>query len=331
MQLKKWAKRLAFFALFLALLFVVVGFSYEQFQRHKASKITPPGDFADIGTHKLHYLKQGEGGPTVVFESGFDMGGHLPWYKVQSEVSNHTTTLSYDREGVMWSEESGQPRSCEQMAKDLAALLTSINAPKPYILVGHSLAGLPLKSFVSLFPEDVAGVVFVDASHSEQMKRIPQDIQDKMQLPPTVVLNVMNHLGILRFLYADQAYASTKPEEPINQHKAAMIHKLSGVHAELAAIDALFEDSSRVTTFGDTPLVVLSAKDPQRYSAVLGEDMGLRLAKVWDDMQVDLLDLSSQSSHVMDEQSGHYLQLENPELVWNAILNLLRETSNTVD
>ena len=149
MKILKWIKKIVFGLICLIVLAIVVGLIYEQTLRSNAEKkYKYTGEFVDVGGHKLHYLKKGTGGPTVVFESGLDMAGHLPWFKVQNSVAEFTSTISYDRAGILWSERGEKPKSIKAMGEDLKMLLEKSGAEKPYILVGHSLAGLTLKQFI---------------------------------------------------------------------------------------------------------------------------------------------------------------------------------------
>jgi hypothetical protein len=85
-------------------LLLVAGFLFEQISRAKADKIPPGGQFATIRNHRLHYVRKGTDGPTVVFETAFDPAGHLQWHAVQQQLPTTFTTLSYDRAGLLWSE-----------------------------------------------------------------------------------------------------------------------------------------------------------------------------------------------------------------------------------
>ena len=82
---------------------IITGFIYERVSRMKARKYEIGETFVDVGGYKLHYKAMGIGEPMVVFESGLDVGGLLPWYKVQPEVAKFASTISYDRVGIFMS------------------------------------------------------------------------------------------------------------------------------------------------------------------------------------------------------------------------------------
>ena len=115
-----------------------------------------------VGKRQMHVLVEGHGGPAVVLEAGFVNDLHS-FSKLQPRAANFTTTVSYDRAGLGSSENTPEPRSGEHIASDLHALLTQLQIPPPYVLVGHSAGGLYIRSFAHLYPREVCGMVFVDA------------------------------------------------------------------------------------------------------------------------------------------------------------------------
>ncbi|MBN2565805.1 MAG: alpha/beta fold hydrolase [Candidatus Eisenbacteria bacterium] len=54
-------------------------------------------------------------------------------------------------------------RSAERVASELRKLLTRLDVPRPYVLVGLSLGGLNAQVYAALYPEGLAGVVLLDA------------------------------------------------------------------------------------------------------------------------------------------------------------------------
>ena len=142
--------------LFLVLLAVGSGVLYEQVGRFQARRNFPlTGYLLRVGDHRLHYTATVPRGPVVVFESGLDSGGALPWERVAAQVAPFATAFAYDRAGIQRSERGAQPKTGAAMAQDLHELLHRAGYPPPYLLVGHSLAGLLLRSFVAQYPAEV--------------------------------------------------------------------------------------------------------------------------------------------------------------------------------
>jgi pimeloyl-ACP methyl ester carboxylesterase len=131
-----------------------------------------PGAFYQVGGRSMHLYCTGQGSPTVLLESG---GGDdwVYWQKVQPELSKTTRVCSYDRAGLGWSEHQPGPRSAENIATQLHALLQKAGETGPLLLVGASAGGFYIREFVSMYPTEALAIVFVDSSVPEQFTAIP--------------------------------------------------------------------------------------------------------------------------------------------------------------
>jgi pimeloyl-ACP methyl ester carboxylesterase len=118
----------------------------------------------------------GQGRPTVILESGSG-GPSVDWLMVQPQVAKFSRVCSYDRAGYGWSESGPEPRSSLQIAHELKQLLQAASEESPYVLVGHSMGGYDIRVYTGQYPNDVAGMVLVDASHEDQDLRAPQSIR----------------------------------------------------------------------------------------------------------------------------------------------------------
>jgi pimeloyl-ACP methyl ester carboxylesterase len=128
-----------------------------------------------VGGRAVEIELQGEGSPSVVFESG--LGDDLsPWSEVASSIAKRTTCLAYSRAGYGQSAPSKSARRDQQtVAAELDQLLESLKAPAPYILVGHSLGGVYVQAYAAAYPQKVAGLVLVDPTHPDQLARARRD------------------------------------------------------------------------------------------------------------------------------------------------------------
>jgi pimeloyl-ACP methyl ester carboxylesterase len=132
----------------------------------------PIGKLVNIGSHRLHIYPTGEGSPTVVFESG-GASWSLDWNLVQTEVAKFTSVCSYDRAGFGWSDSGPKPRTSQQIVTELHTLLTKTEIKKPYILVGHSFGGHTARLFAKNYPDEVAGIILLDARHEAINSKMP--------------------------------------------------------------------------------------------------------------------------------------------------------------
>ena len=133
---------------------------------------TPPplrGEMVDIGGRSLRILCRGPRGerPLVVLEAGL-WGFSAAWDAVQKKLAAEgVRSCAYDRAGLGFSDPGPEPRDGLAIVSDLEALLKAANEPGPYILVGHSMAGLHIRFFAVRHPDQVKGLVLVDATSPE--------------------------------------------------------------------------------------------------------------------------------------------------------------------
>jgi pimeloyl-ACP methyl ester carboxylesterase len=127
----------------------------------------PPGRLVDIGTHRLHLHCAGEGAPTVIFDAALGASS-LSWSLVHPQVARVTRACTYDRAGFGWSEAGPLPRTAGRIADELHQLLQRGAVPGPYVLVGHSYGGLVIRLFASRHPEEVAGLVLIEPAIPEE-------------------------------------------------------------------------------------------------------------------------------------------------------------------
>lgn len=118
----------------------------------------------------------------VIFESGMgvDLGN---WSKVVDEVSAFAPVFAYDRAGIGKSDKSYQLPTTANVAESLKILLKTADVRPPYILVGHSLGGVYIRSFAGHYPDEVAGLVFIDPADFTETKNDWNEIFRKLNVP----------------------------------------------------------------------------------------------------------------------------------------------------
>jgi pimeloyl-ACP methyl ester carboxylesterase len=155
--------------LFLVLVLTVFGGAMT------ATAATPPrGQMIDIGGRSLRMVCAGpdrgvSAKPTVLLEAGA-FGFSADWAVVQEQLAEDgVRSCAYDRAGLGWSDPGPSPRDGLAVVSDLEALLKASGEPGPFVIVGHSMAGLRLRLFAARNPALVSGVVLVDAATPEDM------------------------------------------------------------------------------------------------------------------------------------------------------------------
>ncbi len=326
-KFKKWGKRILVGILCLFLLVLIIGFLYEQVARSRTTaKFHPAGELVDVGDHQLHILSKGVGSPTVVFESGLDAAGSLSWSAVHDSIAQFTQAVAYDRAGILWSERGEGPKTGAQIGQELYTLLKKSGHEGPYILVGHSLAGIIMRPFLDAHREEVAGLVLVDASHPEQLDRFPEEANKMMKAPPAGLIKLASNFGFIRLFMGSMRLPATSPTDSCNIIGTARLPiSIRGVMDEMSQLKILAEEGQQYGQLDSLPLVVLTASNPDRYKSFPDTTIGKQVNKVWQELQKDHLNLSTHSKQVMAEKSFHYIQFEQPELVIAAIRRLVEE------
>ncbi|MGY1823231.1 alpha/beta fold hydrolase [Geodermatophilus sp. SYSU D00079] len=256
-----------------------------------------PGRSYDVGGHRLHLACTGSGGPTVVLQSGLgEMSAN--WARIVPEVARTTRVCAYDRAGQGWSEDADHLQDGVQAADDLHTLLRRAGEDGPYVLVGHSIGGDHAMVHATRHPEQVAGLVLLDATSPYRA----QDTGAVHAGPPgaVAVLPSLARLGIGRLLPASSWSALPEPAAAQVQAFVASPRGWRNVRDETATMPALLDQARALTALGSTPLVVLTAggegHDPS-WSAAHG-----RMAALSTDSSHRLVDATH--AGLLDEEAG---------------------------
>ncbi|WP_242041148.1 alpha/beta fold hydrolase [Leptolyngbya sp. FACHB-261] len=323
-------ENLAMLTLSIIAISLLTGIFYQAVSEALDRRRHPPqGELVDIGGFRLHLNCIGQGITTVVMDAG---GGapSITWGLVPSEIAKFTRVCTYDRAGLGWSDPNpGSSRTSQQNVDELHSLLTKAGINPPYILVGHSLGGVNMRLYASQYPEDVIGLVLVDSSHENQMtsemwRRI------KMQSWLYQVLRVVSQVGVLRLIGEMNLLPILEDIKREIQKYPLAVQTLFDTYktfcyrpdywattsSELANIKKSFEEVQSVRSLGSLPLIVLSqgSKDSK---------MSDERFQKWASLQLDLTKLSSNSQRIIAENSGHLVQLDQPELVVSAVQQLI--------
>lgn len=301
----------------------IIGFVYQRMvERRDARRFPPPGKLVDVGSHRLHLYEMGadKSGPTVVLEAGMGCSC-LDWCKVQPEVATFARVVSYDRAGSGWSDAGPEPRTSKQIATELHTLLTRAGIPGPYILVAHSFGGLNIRLFADMYPQEVAGMVFVDTSHEDQ-NAIPALsavlVKEEYQ---NVLIGIIAPFGVLRLIIAtgqSPLKQMSYPADIVPQVKA-LWSQTRAMRMNALELDSFEESAAQVRTsrhsYGPLPLYVLSQSVKTSFKSPEEQ----QIQEGWQELQRDLATLSTRSTHIVADDSSHYIHLDQPELVIAAI------------
>jgi pimeloyl-ACP methyl ester carboxylesterase len=271
----------------------------------------------DIGSHLIHLNCVGEGKPIVVFEADLDQYGSLSWDFVQGEIGEFTRACSYDRAGILWSEPGPRPRDGETIANELAAVLEMAGEEGPYVLVGHAFGGAYVRIFAGRNPDDICGMVLLESSHPEMLTRfeavgVPVEIPDR-DIRPLILL--LSHLGFPG-RYKGNIY--NLPLEIYDPVQAFFPESSMTWFDEKVESPNTLAQAGQYEVLGNWPLIVLATSRP---SPSLG-DLGQPLDDLWLELQRELVSLS-EHSEIRIYEGGHYPQLQSPEVVIEAVRDVV--------
>ncbi len=299
----------------------------------------PP--LVEVGAHGLHLVCRGRGHPAVVLEAALT-GCHLNWYLVQEEIARATACCSYDRAGLGWSDPGPPPRTARRLAAELHELLARAGVPPPYVLVAHSFGAWAARVFAAAYPDEMCALVLVDPA--EPSEWCPVTDAQRRALDRGAVLcrrgALAARLGVAslvarlsgrrafraaRFIVGVMSRREfTRRDERIlapflksPAHVQAALRRMwvrpACFEAIAAELDAFAESAAQVAACPlqrGLPVTVLSASDSP----------GPRLA-----MRDRLAKESLRGRHVVAPASGHWIQLDQPELVVSEVRRVLRE------
>jgi pimeloyl-ACP methyl ester carboxylesterase len=282
------------------------------------------GDFSglvDIGGRSLYLECHGEGSPTVILVAGYRASGRFwsddllhpdaPRQMVLPAVAETTRVCTYDRPGtvasigeddfVSRSDAIAQPRTSMDVVTELHALLQAAEVPGPYVLAGHSMGGFFARLFAATYPDEVVGLVLVDA-YSEQAETLMTPEQ----------WEAMGQLS------REQGSDTVVPIPGYGDLETI----------GFGADNAVVREAVAASPLPPMPLAVLAHGKP---IIVLDETQGFTTAE-WEALQQasyeNLATLVPQARFTVASESGHDIHQDQPELVIEAIRQVVAGVRN---
>jgi len=247
----------------------------------------------EVGTLSMYVHCIGEGRPLVVLDAGLGSDSSS-WERVEPHFGRFTHVCAYDRAGLGHSGRAPRPHSNRQMVQELYSLLHELGFAGPYVLVGHSMGGTNVRLFAGEHPTEVVGMVLVDAPSSA----------DWLQSFA---------------LHSESSQAEFKQ----GLRKLPEGLDFDTFRAGFTDVDAYG------SSLGDAPLLVLTrGREPNPPPPGVSADVAAMVGRVHRERQPDLLRLSSNSMQIVAARSGHFIQLDAPDLVVAAVAEVVDAVRN---
>lgn len=246
------------------------------------TKSMPETTTVAVNGATIEYALGGEGSsPVIVLMNGFRMP-LSSWEQLYPEIHKYGRVFAYNRHGIGKTSKATCPQTGAEILRSLANVLQALQLPPPYILVAHSLGGLFANLYARSHPKQVAAVVFVDASH-------PDEIKQQKQFPPPWLLRVVND-------------AVKKLEIRFDPYR-------------YSEDDAVLETLRQIEAAGNfPPIPVAVVTGSKKMPLVPQASFALHLH-----YQKELATLSPDAHQMIAEGSGHFPQISEPQLVVRAI------------
>jgi len=271
----------------------------------------------------------GQGSPSVIMDSGLGVPA-VGWDLVQPEVAKFTRVCSYDRAGYGWSTPGPMPRTSQEIARELHALLAAAGEKGPYVLVAHSFGGYNVRVYTKDYPQDVAGMVLVDTSHEDQNKLEPPAMQafNKKQTEhmdrQRILASLMITFGVARLTNNDSGGMNLpKPFADEIKYLELQPKYIAATMAEFASFEESAGEVRAAGNLGDRPLIVLTAgklPDVSQLPPELKREDMEAFEKLWiDDLQMREAHLSTRGKRILVADSSHMIPFLRPDTVISAI------------
>jgi len=269
-------------------------------------------------------------------------GSSISWSLVQPSVSRLTRVCSYDRAGFGWSDAGPLPRTAGRVADELRIVLDRGGVPPPFVLVGHSFGGFVMRIFAARHRSDVAGLVLVDPAHPEDWVRPAPKEQAKIDRGIRLcrsgataarfgAARLVSGLATVGLFGVARGLARVISRGGLSREDEGILAPLwklppetrkplrrfwtqekffAALGSQIASISTSAAETLDASAggYGDLPLVTISSTDPGDY----------RLRQ-----QDALARLSRRGRHVVASKSGHWIPLDQPQVVIDAIERVL--------
>jgi pimeloyl-ACP methyl ester carboxylesterase len=290
-------------------------------------KYPPPGVLVNVDGYKMHIYCIGEGNPTILLDHVAG-GSSVDWALIQPKLAEYTRVCAYDRAGFGWSDYSPAPRTMKSQVNELYGLLEGANEKGPYIFVGHSYGARVARVFAAKYPDEVSGMVLMDAGILYDDPRYPAELHSGGESETRMLRAArwLSPFGLVRLMRPFLELPTFDLPEEARLASASFSVTPRFFQSLLDQGDSLptvLQEEREVTSLGDIPLLVLVATEP---------DDAVR--KVWNQANIEMAGLSTHGSYRIVEGATHIslaYRENDAQVCSDGILNVLYAVRHTQD
>jgi pimeloyl-ACP methyl ester carboxylesterase len=293
---------------------------------------TKPQQLVDVGHGRhMNLYCLGSGSPTVILDAG--MGDStISWALVQPAIATKTRACSYDRAGLGFSDASRRPSTASNNADDLHTLLKVAHITPPYVLVGHSAAGMYIRVYADRYPDEVVGLVSVEGSHEDQWTRgwaigAPGQqakwdsfLKEYSGCVDEAKHNLAAGTPAYKKCVGDPDPRFSPAINDAQARYASTVRWQAAIASERQAVAYASADQTRATRkhYGDMPIIVLTHSPYPKAQDETQEERNQRTL-LWESLHLDVAAMSSRGVNEIVPNSGHYIQYDQPQAVIDAV------------
>lgn len=298
-----------------------------------------------IGSHNLWLAVYGpdrkDGEPLVIIIPGL-ANNTTSWAAVRRGIATSARVLQYERSGHVKSDVSPAKPTATTIAMELSLLLKSANLKPPYVVVAHSWGGILSREFLALHPHDIIGMVFIEANQERTL-----EVLDWRQLAQSSLLACVDGLDATgmsqNHKLTDEEWRNFLYTQSTESHQRQAALEIAEYANSFPTLKAKSQLHRKPPFLGNHPVCVIRGNNRADFEKLLkaglaqgNGDSAKQIAfeemlSTWDEkdesLQSEILSLSSCTRYIETENSGHNVQLSEPDVIVEGVCWVLSQAT----
>ena len=251
-----------------------------------------------VDNHNMFLYISGKGIYTVVMEAGLG-ANHNCWKAVDTAIAKRARVITYDRPGYLKSDSCTKTRDAITISRELREALTKANISPPYIMVGWSLGGAFVRVFAGMYPNDVKGLILVDPAPEESYERFSKESPESLSEDSVYLAEVLSS-------------------------------KRTGEKGEVIAFDSSMNQARISDNRYSIPTKLLIASYGKAPGKYIQEPLH-PINRIWTEELIKWAEKKQNVEYTIVEKSGHHIAKDRPNVITNAILELIEKIKQEND